>query len=67
VISTIYSVSSKLCKSSSSLIRRAGQTFPPQDEDQVGIMSSLILDLEVSFNLPFTERGPGRKNVGFVF
>jgi hypothetical protein len=29
-------------------------------------MSSLILNLEVSFNLPFRGRGPGRKNVVFI-
>lgn len=46
VISTIYSVSSKLCKSSSSLIKRAGQTFPPQDEDQATTIETVLYLLE---------------------
>jgi hypothetical protein len=41
VISTIYSVSSKLCGTSAHLIRRAGTAYPPSDDDQVNKKANL--------------------------
>jgi len=46
VISTIYSVSSKLCANTSNIIRRANQTFPPADEDQATTLETVLYLLE---------------------
>merc|ERR1740128_1364886 len=46
VISTIYSVSSKLCNNTSNLIRRTQQSFPPADEDQATTIETVLYLLE---------------------
>merc|ERR1719362_2659404 len=46
VISTIYNVSSKLCASSSSVLRKTVALLPEQDEEQAGTVETILYLLE---------------------
>jgi len=46
VISTIFNVSSKLCASSSSVLRKTVALLPEQDEEQAGTVETILYLLE---------------------
>lgn len=46
VISTIYSVSSKLCGTSAHLIRQAGDAYPPTDDDHAATLETVLYLLD---------------------